>query len=276
MEFIVRCFHQDGDDNVIGAEVVVYDGNNDAQKIILTDETLLNELIGRLDNLDTKYVDGGELKDALLNGATPISGKDFTINSDLLNGFQSDAFLKTTDTERYVFNPKKHDNSNGNLYGMGTVTNYGHVKLINNCNQSRQVAGEALAANQGWQLKKDITAVADNAASVETKRLHSRFTLIKRNGVVQLTIDNWDGLAWLNGQLNQWRNIFPEPIPEGFRPAPLIDEAKHIYCPNLFGYHLRVRINMDPESENKNHVQVYGDGADSHKFYGTITWITNE
>ena len=273
MEFVVRCFHKDGEDNVIGAEVVAYDGNNEVNKIILTDETLLNELIGRLDNLDAKYVDGGELKDVLLNGTSPISTKEYTINADLLNGFQSDAFLKTTDTQRFTFKPNKHD-SKGAEYGLGSTTNYGHVKLIDDLTHERNVAGEVLAANQGYELKKEINTLVSKTNAVEKYRLHSRFTLVKRNGVVQLTIDEWDGLTWLAGQLNQWKNICD--IPEGFRPAPLIENAKHIYCPNLFGYHLRVRINIDPNDDNCNKIQIFGDGADTHNFYGTVTWITNE
>lgn len=105
--------------------------------------------------------------------------------------------------------------------------------------------------------------------TVTQYRLHSHFNLVKRNGIVQLIIDKWDGEVWLAGR-DGWQTIFQ--IPEGFRPAvPVAENVHHIYCPNLFGFHLRVRINID-----KNAVEIFSDHVDSQLFYGTVTWVTDE
>ena len=113
-------------------------------------------------------------------------------------------------------------------------------------------------------------AKAEDITTVEQYKLHSKFNLVKRNGVCQLTIDNWDAVAWLAG-LTGWRKIFD--IPEGFRPVvPVAGGVSNIYCPNLFGASTRVRIHC-----TNGEIQVIYDGSgDTRNFYGTVTWITDE
>lgn len=112
-------------------------------------------------------------------------------------------------------------------------------------------------------------AKAEDITSVEQYKLHSKFNLVKRNGIVQLTIDNWNGKAWLNARTG-WNTIFT--IPEGFRPVvPIAEDLKYIYLPNLFGFNLRVRINCINAS-----IEVLLDGDTSNNFHGTVTWITDE
>lgn len=112
-------------------------------------------------------------------------------------------------------------------------------------------------------------AKAEDIASVTQHKLHSKFNLMKRNGVVQLIIENWDGVAWLAGRTG-WQTIFQ--IPDGFRPVvPVADDVGHIYCPNLFGSNLRVRINCSNAT-----IQIYLDGSSLNNFFGTVTWITDE
>ena len=62
--------------------------------------------------------------------------------------------------------PTSHASSN-NTYGLGTTSNYGHVKTINGLTQSSHSDGTALSAYQGKLLKDAIDAKAD-ASSLAT------------------------------------------------------------------------------------------------------------
>ena len=64
--------------------------------------------------------------------------------------------------------PKQHASSSDE-YGIGNMTKYGHVKLINNLTSSAYTAGEALSAYQGKVLKDAI----DNSASKYNSVLHN-------------------------------------------------------------------------------------------------------
>lgn len=128
----------------------------------------------------------------------------------------------------------------------------------------------------GSQLDADVLdghdssyfAKAEDITAVEQYQLHSKFNLWKRCGTVQLTIDDWDGVSWLAGRTG-WQRIFT--IPEGFRPVVPISSVTNIYCPNLFGSSLRVRVNC-----RNNEIQIYSDGGDTRNFFGTVTWVTDE
>lgn len=58
--------------------------------------------------------------------------------------------------------------STESTYGLGTQTDYGHVKLVDNLNQSTYTTGEALAAHQGYELdmNKVSTISGDSFASL--------------------------------------------------------------------------------------------------------------
>jgi len=112
-------------------------------------------------------------------------------------------------------------------------------------------------------------AKAEDLMNVEQVKLHSKFNIVKRNGIVQLIIENWDGVEWLAG-LTGWRTVFQ--IPDGFRPVvPVAGNVHNIYCQGLFGSTLRVRINCSNAT-----IQAYFDGTSANNFYGTATWITDE
>ena len=176
MEWKVRCYHNDGEDNIIGAEVIAYNGNDVISKIILTDETQLNELARKLDNLDSTYVDTDELKRFLSN-----DNQENKINASLFNGMASDVFLKKTDVKTYSFEPDKHS-STSSKYGLGSTTEYGHVKLIDNLNSERCNAGEVLSSHQGYVLNDKINDLDDSLTptKVETETFHhSKWKLYK-------------------------------------------------------------------------------------------------
>lgn len=170
MEFIVRCYHNDGDDNVIGAEVVVYDGDDEISKIILTDETKLNELARKLDNLDSTYVDVQELQDILIN-----SGQSHAINASLFNGMASDVFLKKSDITTYSFRPASHA-STSTAYGVGNTNEFGHVKIIDDTTHERYIAGEALSAHQGYELNRRLSTIESNSLKSSLRVLVGRYS----------------------------------------------------------------------------------------------------
>ena len=260
LRFETKVYSYTADEKVIGAEVTIYSENGDKLKsIVITDETKMQELEEALEQIDSTYVTYTNLNELLSN-----SEETTPINATLLGGQQSDAFLLRSEKDTQTFRPKSHA-STTTEYGGASTTNYGHVKLRDNLTASTYTSAEALSSYQGKILNDKIT----NLSTVQKYQLHSRFMLVKRNGVVQLTVEDWDGNAWLAGR-SGWQKIFD--IPEGYRPSTLNTNCRNIYLPNLFGYHLRVRVNV-----NNNEVQIWSDGADTdHNFYGTVTWITDE
>lgn len=63
--------------------------------------------------------------------------------------------------------PKNHKSTTSD-YGLGSGTEYGHVKVINNVTTSSYSAGDALAAYQGKVLQDGITAVTPTLPSLAT------------------------------------------------------------------------------------------------------------
>jgi len=252
-----KVYNYSADEKIIGAEVIIYNEDGDKVKsIVIVDETEIQELREELDNLDNTYVDQTELTQILTN-----TGESITINATTLNGVAGDQFVLESSLLNRRMTPTSHSSSS-TTYGRGSKTLYGHNKCIDDLTHDSYADGESLSAHQGYVLNDKLTAVSKH-------QLHSKFILVKRNGTVQLTIDDWDGEAWIAGRTENWIPVFT--IPEGFRPAALSSQVKNIYCPNLFGYHLRVRINV-PNSE----VQVWSGGSGNPYFYGTVTWITDE
>ena len=111
-------------------------------------------------------------------------------------------------------------------------------------------------------------AKAEDISTVERQRVHSTMYLTKRNGVAQLTIEDWDVMSFI-GRYDTWQWVCN--IPASFKPAYINENIKHIYCPNLFGFHTRVRVNL----ENMT-IEAFADGSDTHHFFGTVTWIVED
>ena len=170
MEFKVRCYHSDSNENVIGVEVVAYDGDDEIDKIILVSSDQLTELISRLDNLDSTYVKPRDLLDILSN-----TEQKTDINAKTLNGFASDEFLKDSDRTTRVFKPDAHADTTGE-YGKATTTNYGHAKVIDNVNEGVYRAGEALAAHQGYELNREITSLKDSSLKSSLRVLVGKYS----------------------------------------------------------------------------------------------------
>ena len=168
IDFKVRCYHNDNEGKVIGAEVIIYSGDDVIDNIVLVDKTKFDELSEQLGELNTTYVDNNELKEYLEN-----SNESNIINATTLSGFASDKFLKTDDINAYQFSPGPHSSSSP-VYGAGSTSDYGHVKLVDNCNHDSYHDGEALSARQGYELDSRLTDLEGNVKKNNVRILLSR------------------------------------------------------------------------------------------------------
>ena len=155
VDYKTRIFFEPDNDSV-GAEVKIYseDGEN-IDNIVITTDSIYQELIQRLDNLDANYVSQEELLEQLTNVTD-----DIVINATTLDGFSADNFAKLNHNELHqgYFAPVNHATQN-NRYGLADTSNYGHVKTVDNLNAQTFVDGEALSAHQGNVLQSNITSL---------------------------------------------------------------------------------------------------------------------
>lgn len=157
VRFETKIYNYSADEKIIGAEVAVYNEEGDKVKsIVITDETKLQELEEKLDQLDDNYVDHDELTTILTN-----SDEDTVINATLLNGYQGDQFVLNSQLDNKSFKPKPHA-APTNEYGVGNAANFGHVKIRDNLTSDTYVSGEALSAHQGKVLDDKITAATES------------------------------------------------------------------------------------------------------------------
>lgn len=267
VDFEVRCYHKDSNNKVIGAEVIVTDNNNNIKSIFLVDETKFDELSGKLNNLDTTYVDLNELITYLKN-----SQENTDINATSLNGFASDKFLKKDDVNAYQFTPSAHA-STSSTYGAASKTEYGHVKLIDDCTRETCMAGEALSAHQGKVLKDYIDEVTEEMADIRDpdtdKKAHSKFILNKYGKVVTLTIEPW---PYNRGEFDDTYRDIPNgtvvlTVPEGWEPKQMI------YVANVLPNDVRVRVKGKTSQEGVGHIQACCTNQNNKMFCGSASWI---
>lgn len=96
--FKTEVYEREGN-SIIGAEVIVYSGEQEITDIILVNKTDLDDLEERLDNLGVEYVKfspesdiAGESIETILENVN----EDVVINATALNGLQSDRFAKVS------------------------------------------------------------------------------------------------------------------------------------------------------------------------------------
>lgn len=258
-DFKVRCYHEDSTGNVIGAEVIIYDKDDVVDDILLVDKTKFDELSGKLNTLDSTYIDKDELKQYLEN-----SNENNPINATLLNGLASDKFLKKDDINSYQFSPGAHS-SNSTVYGVGTTGEYGHVKLVDHCNRDSCKDGEALSSHQGYVLNDKIDAINDSlsATKVETESFHhSKWKLYKSGNVVSLHVMAWTANSDVRNNYFNTNLV----LPENCRPP----KGVTIYIDDVVVGSQHIVIGDD----GKIHAFIKSEG--SGIFHGQATWITME
>lgn len=112
--------------------------------------------------------------------------------------------------------------STGSTYGLGTTSNYGHCKVINDLTHSSFANGEALSAYQG-KLLNDKCAIIDYTASCtfpnSTKNAGLAYK-IGRLAVIQMSVTPTT--------TNGWGILFR--VPSALYPSPLYDSGIPFYA----------------------------------------------
>lgn len=146
--------YNEDEQKMIGCSVTIYSDEGDLiDKIEIADATKLQELEDALEVIDDTYVNYSDIYDILENVNEQIS-----INATTLNGRSADEFLTRTQAESSSFTPRPHS-SMAQLYGTGSTSQYGHVKLRDNLTSSGYVNGEALTGRMGYVLDQKIINV---------------------------------------------------------------------------------------------------------------------
>ena len=154
-------------------EITGFLNNKANQSDLQTTNSNLSTLSSTVDNKVDKVTGKG------------LSTEDFTTAfKDKLDGIESEANKTVVDSalsstsenplQNKAINtaldgkaPKSHASS-ASTYGLGTTSNYGHVKTVNGLTQSSHQNGTALSAYQGKVLKDAIDTKA-NSSDVPTK-----------------------------------------------------------------------------------------------------------
>ena len=134
---------------------------------------------------NSKYPSEKLVKDSLDNKVDIVNGKGLstedytTAEKTKLSGIEAEA-NKTVVDSTWVTNstnpaqsqliktaldgkaPTNHASSN-NTYGLGTTSNYGHVKVVNGLTQASHADGTALSAYQGKVLKDAVDGKASSS-----------------------------------------------------------------------------------------------------------------
>ena len=157
--------YDENTEKIIGCSVTIYSDTGDViDTIEIADADKLHELEEALQNIDSTYIQLNQLKTILKN----IAGET-EINATTLNGLNGSTWVTIQQLENMSFNPKPHA-STTQTYGIGTDNNYGHVKIIDNCQKTQFVSGEALSAHQGNALIQKI-ATNENKINSNINRI---------------------------------------------------------------------------------------------------------
>ena len=164
MDIETEVYYKDNNDDIIGANVLVYNDTDDiVEKILIVEEQCFQNLRDRITSLDSTYLSRDDLITILEN-----TKEDVTINATKLNNLNSGDFALREHTHTGDYCPKNHA-SNNESYGLGSTSQYGHCKVRNDVEAQRFVNGEALSAYQGQQLANRIATVEATASKLSEK-----------------------------------------------------------------------------------------------------------
>lgn len=152
VDFKTRVYHEENN-KIIGAEVIVYSEEGDRiGNIQITSKKDFDDLINRIDGFDETFVEKKDLQN-LVN--------QLTIDAATLDGYSSPDFALRDHSHNREYAKTNHADSE-NSYGLASNSLFGHVKLIDNLNQTSFKDGLALSANQGKILDDKINSHAKN------------------------------------------------------------------------------------------------------------------
>lgn len=103
-----------------------------------------------------------EANAALNSDLTSVSNR-VTTNTNNITALQT---AVTTNTNNIAGKAPNNHASTATTYGLGSGTNYGHTKIINNITTTSYVDGQALSAYQGYVLNTAIATKAPNNHAV--------------------------------------------------------------------------------------------------------------
>ena len=161
--------YSENDDKIIGCSVSIYEDTGDLiDEIEIADATRLQALEDALNVIDNTYVKYTNLLDIIANIDESVD-----INATTLNGLSGSSFLTINQANNMSFTPKPHS-SMAQLYGTGSTSQFGHVRLRDNLTSSGYVNGEALTGRQGYVLNQKITNVENRVKKNDVKILIGR------------------------------------------------------------------------------------------------------
>ena len=94
------------------------------------------------------------------------------------------------------FAPKSHATSS-TTYGIGTESNYGHTKIVNNLNQVSYIDGAALSAYQGYVLNQNKQNSLVSGTNIKT--INSNSILSSGNLELQVPLVSGTNIKSING-----------------------------------------------------------------------------
>lgn len=149
VDFKTKVYYEDND-QVIGAEVIVYSEEGDRiGSIQITSKKDFDDLIDRINGFDDVFVGKSDLENLV---------SQLSIDAATLDGYSSPDFALRDHSHNLEYAITNHATSE-NRYGLGSDSVFGHVKIVNDLEESSYKDGHALSAYQGKVLNTLISNV---------------------------------------------------------------------------------------------------------------------
>lgn len=202
--FVTRVFHEKNN-QVIGAEVIVYDDDqNKIDSIIVADTTTLEEFQEKWENISEYYVLRGDvtLPDDIQER---IDRGELTTLQEILANRDSNTPINATTLndnftwENFSLSDHDHDDkycitnhqSSTQDYGIATSNMYGHTKIADHLNDSTFKQATALSSKQGYELNQRINAINQRFAWSDVKSIGS-YIKYRVNEDLRLVVCNYN------------------------------------------------------------------------------------
>lgn len=167
VDFKTKVYYEENN-KIIGAEVIVYSGEGDRiGNIQITSKKDFDDLINRIDSFDEIFIAKNDLQNLV---------DKLIIDAATLDGYSSSDFASRDHSHNREYAKTNHADSE-NIYGLASSSLFGHVKTVNNLNQTSFKEGFALAANQGKILNDNINNVVKNNRTWSKVKETDNFTL---------------------------------------------------------------------------------------------------
>ena len=136
-------------DDIVGAEITIYSDEGDKIDTIniVSNDDLIN-LKNKVDDIEAAGIDINKLITAL---------NEINIDATTLDGESKTSFATAEHTHGDTYAPKNHSNAD-TIYGVGTNSQYGHVKVVDNLSTGTFNANApvVLSAKQGNVLNTEV------------------------------------------------------------------------------------------------------------------------